>query len=395
MASAQSGRVRSSSTPRVCERAEVEGCTLAAPFSARAVRPTTPMELLDAPEIQRAVIATPANEAEVAEGSVVDDPSKAALRVIKETFTPFVIVRTQSTVFVIHTRFGQGLSSIIYQVEDRVEDMFFALKVVPLCDPFTDETLGTAALLRRMKHKHIVPCYDHFRFVTNGVPFLCLKLPFCPRGSLGDLIRWKSNSGGKISAAHISGYITQLASALQYLHQQGLLHGDLRPENVLLATDTEVRLIGLTHSIGLRCRSVGPVTVTGGQRLYAPPEWASSTIRGRALHPTEVPLPSYDMWGLGCLLTELCTTKLLEDRLGLHGTPLALDTSALEAVQRQMQTVHKGVFAPLSQGLLDLDPDNRLSAEDVHEALQVTAMKMSSWSDVIARPLKLLKVSLH
>eukprot|EP00667_Euglena_gracilis_P005567 EG_transcript_5610 len=347
----------------------------------------------DTAEIQHAVVALPANAVGVvAEGSVVDDPSKAALRLIKETFTPFVIVRTQSTTFVVHTKFGQGLSSVIYQVEDRVEDMFFALKVVPLCEPFIDEIYGTAALLRRLKHKYIIPCHDYFKFVTNSVPFLCFKLPFCPRGSLGDLIRCKNHTGGKISAGHITGYISQLASALHYLHQQGLLHGDLRPDHVMLYTHhEEVRLIGLTDSVGLRCRSSGPVSVTGGRLLYAPPEWAESPFLGRVLHPTEVPLPSYDMWSLGCLLMELCTGKLLEDRQGLHGTPLALDTAAMESVRIQMQSVLRGVFASLGRGLLNPDPEARLSAEGAQDVLQSTDTKASSWSGVITKPFRRLK----
>eukprot|EP00667_Euglena_gracilis_P009393 EG_transcript_9549 len=350
----------------------------------------------EALDVQRAVVALPADEGP-AQGSVVDDPSKAALRLIKETFTPFVIVNAQSTRFVVHTKYGEGLSSVVYQVEDRTEDMFFALKVVPLCEPFTEETLGTANLLRRLRHKHIVPCHDHFRFVTKGVPFLCLKLPFCPRGSLGDLVRWKNNSGGKISAANISGYVSQLAAALQFLHEQGLLHGDLRPDHVLLYThQEEVRLIGLTDSIGLRRRSGGPATLTGGRGLYAPPEWAESPFLGRRLHPTEVPLPSYDMWALGCLLVELCTGKLLEDRLGLHGTPLSLNPSAMEAVRLQMQSVHRGAFEPLSRALLEADPETRLTPQGVQEVLRVTnPVKVSSWSGALAKPFKLLRLSHH
>lgn len=32
--------------------------------------------------------------------------------------------------------------------------------------------------------QHIVPCWDFFEYTTSGVSFLCLKVPFCPRGSL-------------------------------------------------------------------------------------------------------------------------------------------------------------------------------------------------------------------
>eukprot|EP00667_Euglena_gracilis_P005962 EG_transcript_6006 len=364
----------------------------ASPSSARDAEPT-PGPLGDFPEIQPAVIApAEGEEGEAVEGSVVADPTKTALHLLRETFTPFVIFRAHSTVFVVHIRIGEGMSSAVYQVEDRVRGKPFALKVVPLVGPYPGVAQGTAELLRRLRHRHIIHCYSHFQYTTQTVPFLCLKLEPCLRGTLADLLR---RSDGPISGSHVALYMTQLASALQYLHQQGILHGDVRADHVLLAThDEEVRLTGLTHSLGLRRRAPGQrLTVTGGHGLFAPPEWAESGFQGRALHPTEVPLPSYDMWGLGCLLVELCTNNLLEDRLGLNSDPLAADAVALEAVQQELEAVHRGAFAPLGFGLLDCDPDTRLTAEAAQTVLEAASAKVGFWSRVIATPRKVLKLS--
>eukprot|EP00667_Euglena_gracilis_P009033 EG_transcript_9169 len=356
----------------------------AVPQTARGPRPA--LALGDFPEIRQAVVALPEAETTgvVAEGSVVEDPTTAALRLLKESFAPFVIVRAHSTVFVVHVRLGEGAWSVVFQVEDRLQEKHYALKVIPLWLPRNDAILGTAALLRRLRHRHIVHCFEHFQYVTHGVPFLCLKLQPCLRGSLGGLLR---RGRGRISGTLIVTYITQLASALQYLHQQGILHGDVRADHVLLAThDEEVRLTGLTHSLGLRRRAPGHlVTLTGGHRLYAPPEWAESPFPGRALLPTETPLPSYDMWGLGCLLVELCTHNLLEDRLGLNSSPLATDAAALEAVLHEMEAVHRGAFARLGHGLLDRDPETRMTAQQVPPAMRATAAKVGFWSGVMAK----------
>eukprot|EP00667_Euglena_gracilis_P008259 EG_transcript_8355 len=363
----------------------VEPPALTVPLSAR---PPVAMALaLGAfPEIQPAVVAPPEEEAAVgvAEGSVVEDPTKVALRLIRETFTPFVIVKAQANVFVVHVRIAEGMHSAVFQVEDRQQEKVHALKVVPLTPLLKDAWLGTALLLRRLRHRHIVHCFEHFQYVTQRVPFLCLKLQSCLRGSLADhLRRSRKPLGGSLTVA----YITQLASALQYLHQQGILHGDLRADHVLLAThDEEVRLTGLTHSLGLRRRAPGRrLTVTGGPQLYAPPEWVESAFLARALHPTETPLPSYDMWALGCLLAELCTGRLLEDRQGLHGPPLALDATALEEAQQRMETAHRGAFARLGQGLLDVDPETRLTAEEALRAARSSASKVGFWSTVMAK----------
>eukprot|EP00667_Euglena_gracilis_P004560 EG_transcript_4583 len=331
------------------------------------------------PAIPWAVVAGP--EA-AAEGCVVEAPTTAALRLLQRTFPPLAVLRAPAGVFVVHARIAQGMHSAVYHVEDQREKGS-ALKVVPLWPPLRDTWLGTAALLARLRHRHIVHCLEHFRYVTHGVPFLCLRLQPCLRGSLADHLR-RSRKG--VSGPLAAKYITQLASALHYLHRQGILHGDVRADHVLLAThDEEVRLTGLTHGLGLHrrvpCRQL---TVTGAPRLYAPPEWAESTFLGRVLHPTETPLPSYDMWALGCLLVELCTGTLLEDRLGLHGTPLSLDAAALAGAQQQMEAVHRGAFAPLSRGLLDVDAETRLSAEGVQRVARSAASKVGFWSAVMA-----------
>eukprot|EP00667_Euglena_gracilis_P012481 EG_transcript_12825 len=387
MASVVGTPLVNNATPRLSSRVEMPE-----PGSARTAR-SARASVVDTLDIQRAVVAVPADAvAAVAEGSVVDDPSRSALLLLKEQFSPFTTFRAQSRRFVVHAKLGEGQSSVVFQVEDCVEDRYVALKMVPLTGAYTEETYATAALLKRLNHEHIVPCWDFFEYTTSGVSFLCLKVPFCPRGSLADLIHWKNYSGSKINSRHIVSYISQLAAVLLYLHQQGLLHGDLRPEHVLLYLHKEeVRVIGLADNLGLRRRCQGAASVTGGRLLYVPPEWAHSPFLGRKLHPQETPLPSYDMWTLGCLLAELCTGKTLEDRLGPHGTPLATNAPILEAVLQQMQTAHKGVFEPLCRGLLDPDPDTRLDPEGVQEALKEVKAKLGSIAGTLSKPFKLLK----
>eukprot|EP00667_Euglena_gracilis_P006439 EG_transcript_6494 len=347
------------------------------------------------------VVAVPADAvAPVVEGSVVADPCRTALALLREHLRPFAVVHTQARRFAVEDKLGEGQSSVVVQVEDPAEPYFedrhVALKVVPLAGAYVEEVHATAALLKRLNHDLIVPCLDTFDCATGGVSCLCLKLPLC-RHSLADVIRWKSCSGSQISARSVVIYISQLATALQYLHEQGLLHGDLRPEHVLLHQyRKEVRVIGLADSVGLRRRSAGAASVTGGRLLAVPPEWAHSSFLGRRLHPQEVPLPSYDMWTLGCLLVELCTGKTLEARLGPHGPPLAVNLPVMEEVRQQVQTAHKGLFAPLARGLLDPDPDTRLDPEGVQEALREVKTKLAdTLTSKLSKPFKLLKSSIR
>eukprot|EP00667_Euglena_gracilis_P029886 EG_transcript_40304 len=129
-----------------------------------------------------AVVGTPATATElVVDGCVVEDPRAAALLLIKEHLSPLTTVCARSRSYEVHTQLAEGLSSALFQVEETKANRFFALKLVPICQEDVGETYATAALLRRLHHEHILPCHDFFEYAEGGLPFLCLKLTFCPR----------------------------------------------------------------------------------------------------------------------------------------------------------------------------------------------------------------------
>jgi len=105
---------------------------------------------------------------------------------------------------------------------------------------------------------------------------------------------------------------------------------------------------------------------------------------GRPLTPLEAPLPSYDLWGLGCVLTELCTLRLLEDRAGGAGS-LALQDSALSGAIEETAVAHKGEFRGLVAGLLHRDPEERLTARAVATEAHTIARPKASWITALAR----------
>lgn len=83
-----------------------------------------------------------------------------------------------------------------------------------------------ARIIARLKHPHIVRILDFD--VQDGTPFLVME--YAPNGTL----RQYHPKGEQLSLKRIVPYVQQLTSALQYAHDQRLIHRDVKPENMLL-----------------------------------------------------------------------------------------------------------------------------------------------------------------
>ena len=105
-----------------------------------------------------------------------------------------------------------------------------------------------------------------------------------------------AGSGGPIPGNVLLNWIRQICLALQSLHHLGVIHRDIKPDNVLLGTDSHVRVV----DFGLAARLIkhGYVPGTAGTTAYMAPE----TIQGESY-------PSSDIYSLGILMYEGLTGK--------------------------------------------------------------------------------------
>eukprot|EP00668_Euglena_longa_P014944 GGOE01018983.1.p1 GENE.GGOE01018983.1~~GGOE01018983.1.p1 ORF type:complete len:201 (-),score=53.60 GGOE01018983.1:221-823(-) len=173
-----------------------------------------------------------------------------------------------------------------------------------------------------------------------------------------------------MSTALIQDFATQLASALTYIHGRGFLHGDLSAENVLLTGKKQLKLTNFGSPLWIDRLGHAPRTITGGCKAYAPPEWMDSVTPHRLLQAAETPLSSYDMWSLGCVLSELVTLKLIRNDRHFVRTALAAHRSGLKDVTQEVADAHNGLFSELLGRLLECDPDARATAPEAHQTLQ-------------------------
>jgi eukaryotic-like serine/threonine-protein kinase len=144
---------------------------------------------------------------------------------------------------------------------------------------FRTEAMRAAALW----HENITHIYDYDEPAERPQPYLVMELVDGP--SLAGVL-----GGGPLDAARTMDIVAQAAAGLQAAHAAGLVHGDIRPGNLLLASSGTVKITdwGVSHAIG----SV-PVTITGTAEYLAPERIAGAQAG-----------PASDLYALGVVAYE-------------------------------------------------------------------------------------------
>ncbi|MCC7117684.1 MAG: serine/threonine protein kinase [Anaerolineales bacterium] len=132
---------------------------------------------------------------------------------------------------------GQGGMATVYKAYHAALDRYVALKVLHPAfhqdQTFTARFQREARVVAKLEHPHIVPIYDYSEHEAR--PYLVMKF------IEGDTLKARFSSG-PLSAAEIEKVVDSVGSALAYAHKQGILHRDVKPSNVLLATDGTIYL---------------------------------------------------------------------------------------------------------------------------------------------------------
>ncbi|MBX3248479.1 MAG: serine/threonine protein kinase [Myxococcales bacterium] len=130
-------------------------------------------------------------------------------------------------------RLGRGGMGIVYAATRDGDDRRYAVKILPQCDPGSLEVarfVREAKVVRELRHESIV-CVCDFGFVGNR-PYLVME-----RLSGETLGRWMAREE-RTTPSIAWRLLTPVAEALMHAHAQGIVHRDVKPENVFLVRST-------------------------------------------------------------------------------------------------------------------------------------------------------------
>jgi len=166
-------------------------------------------------------------------------------------------------------RLGQGTFGQVYNAEDLRRHTQVAIKVLP---PFgaqheEEQFYNEVRALVRLRHPHIVPIHDFGIDKATRVPFLVME--YAPNGSLR-----QRHGGRQVPLDTVVQYVSQIASALQFAHDDQLIHRDVKPDNILVGAKGDLLLadLGISVMSGSGRTSLGQAQGSGGTPLYMAPE---------------------------------------------------------------------------------------------------------------------------
>ncbi|HEY3715181.1 MAG TPA: Stk1 family PASTA domain-containing Ser/Thr kinase [Jatrophihabitantaceae bacterium] len=222
----------------------------------------------------------------------------------------------------IRTRIARGGMSTVYSAVDERLDRFVAIKVMSSglsADPaFADRFTREARASAKLAHINTVAVFDQGE--DRGHVFLVMEL--VTGRTLRDLLRER----GRLSPAEAVSIMEPVLAALSAAHRAGLVHRDVKPENILLSDEGVVKVadFGLARAVGTE----GAATRTGlmmGTVAYCSPEQVS---RGNTDQRS-------DVYSAGVMMFELLTGH----------SPYVGDSAMAVAYQH----VHSRVPAPSSR----------------------------------------------
>jgi cyclin-dependent kinase len=194
-------------------------------------------------------------------------------------------------------RVGEGTYGVVYKARDKTTGELLALKKIRL--EVEDEGIPSTAireisLLKQLQHPNIVRLYD----VVHTDKRLTLVFEFLDQ----DLKKYLDACGeGGLDAGTIKSFLYQLLKGIGYCHLHRVLHRDLKPQNLLINLDGELKLadFGLARAFGIPVRNYTHEVVTLWYR-------APDVLMGSRKYSTQV-----DIWSVGCIFAEMANGRPL------------------------------------------------------------------------------------
>ncbi|MGB7341491.1 MAG: serine/threonine-protein kinase [Phototrophicaceae bacterium] len=231
------------------------------------------------------------------------------------------ILEQHLTRYQIIDRLGSGGMATVYRAKDTNLNRFVAIKVMHEHlghdETFKDRFEQEAHFIAGFTHPNIVQVYDFDTIEADDRKIYYMVMPMLGDDTLVDMLEMCREKNATLPHERIKEIITDLADALDYAHQRGMIHRDIKPANILFdernrAVLTDFGIARLAENSGLTAEG----TIIGTPAYMSPEQATGDEIDYRS-----------DIYALGIILFELLT-----------GRPPFDDESTVSILLKHVQT---------------------------------------------------------
>src|SRR5436190_2421188 len=252
---------------------------------------------------------------------------------------------------------GSGGMGAVYKARQKELDRIVALKILPpgvgRDRAFADRFAREARALARLNHSNVVTLYEFGR--ANGLFFFLME--FVDGVNMRQLL-----NAGRLSPREALVIVPQICDALQYAHDQGIVHRDIKPEIILLDRKGRVKVadFGLARLMGLEAELSASgsaqaisasATLTEAGKIMGTPQYMAPEQTEK---PTEVDHRA-DIYSLGVVLYQMLTGELPGRRIEPPSKKVHLDVRLDEVVLRALEREPERRYQQASQVKTDVE----------------------------------------
>jgi serine/threonine-protein kinase len=224
---------------------------------------------------------------------------------------------------------ARGGMAIVYRAQDTLLNRAVALKILypelsedPL---FVERFRREAQAAANLSHPNIVPVFDWGE--DGGTYFIVMEL--VDGTSLAEMLR----GGATLTPARSAQIVAQVAAALGYAHRSGVVHRDVKPGNILITRDGQVKVtdFGIAQAVSSEDHLAEEGSVMGTATYFSPEQAEGAAVDGRS-----------DVYSLGIVLYEM-----------LVGRPPFIGDTPVEVSSQHVRST----VPPLSQFSSSVPPE--------------------------------------
>merc|ERR1712166_1421031 len=271
---------------------------------------------------------------------------------------------------------GRGVVGKVTKVRHIETGRIYAMKALKVPHLIKIKQVDRARIeveiLKTLNHPFLVRLHYSFLDESNQ---LCMALDYAAGGDLFHHLR--KARGGRLHHMPAGFYVAEMVCALKYLHNHDIVHRDLKPENILMGADGHL----LLTDFGLSKPGVDAVSGSAEEKAFT--NRAKSFVGTKEyVAPEVVKRDSYgkavDWWAVGILFYELLVGRTPFE--GLHGH--IFDHIVKGEVKFPNNLSVPAEAVSLIMGLLELDPDRRLTVDKITAHPFFTQVMYMNWDSL-------------